>query len=256
VSEITKELLICLVGAHFVGDFYFQTKKDAENKKHPLVLAKHVAIVTALSYLFCGAWQRWEIVAAIFVSHFLIDFTKVSLARGKLYALLIDQIVHMVVLIAIALALPRSGPVILFWKELLGEDYLKLLVILSGMVISVKGGSVIISPAVRGFQQQLDQRRQDLEPGAAGTIYLERRGFENGGRMIGQLERALIFLFIIVGQPVAIGFLIMAKSILRFGEIKDHDNRMEAEYIIIGTLLSFLYAILVAYAARYMLGVV
>jgi len=31
------------------------------------------------------------------------------------------------------------------------------------------------------------------------------RGFENGGRIIGQLERALIFLFVIVNQPSAIG---------------------------------------------------
>ena len=72
--------------------------------------------------------------------------------------------------------------------------------------------------------------------------------------MIGQLERALILLFVLVGEPAAIGFLIAAKSVLRFGEVKEPRNRMEAEYIIIGTLASFLFGLLVAYPTRYLLS--
>ncbi len=39
------------------------------------------------------------------------------------------------------------------------------------------------------------------------------------------------------------GFFIAAKSIFRFGELKDHENRMEAEYITIGTMLSFSWGV-------------
>lgn len=53
-------------------------------------------------------------------------------------------------------------------------------------------------------------------------------------------------MFILIDQPTSIGFLIAAKSILRFGEIKDTSQRKVAEYIIIGTFLSFGWAILVA----------
>ncbi len=74
--------------------------------------------------------------------------------------------------------------------------------------------------------------------------------------MIGQLERALIFLFVFVNQSAGIGFLIAAKSVFRFGEIKDHKHRMEAEYIIIGTLMSFGYGILVAYATKFFMKLV
>jgi hypothetical protein len=49
--------------------------------------------------------------------------------------------------------------------------------------------------------------------------------------------------------------LIAAKSILRFGEIKDNENRKQAEYIIIGTFASFLYAIVVSLAVRSLLQV-
>jgi len=42
----------------------------------------------------------------------------------------------------------------------------------------------------------------------------------------------------------AIGFLIAAKSILRFVDISNHNNRKQAEFILIGTMLSFIIAIL------------
>ena len=40
-----------------------------------------------------------------------------------------------------------------------------------------------------------------------------------GGRLIGRLERAMILMLVLAGQPDGIGFLIAAKSILRFNEL-------------------------------------
>jgi len=68
-----------------------------------------------------------------------------------------------------------------------------------------------------------------------------------GGRCIGQLELALSCLFII-DQPAGIGFLVAAKSILRFEEAK---NQKLAEYVLIGTLLSFSLAIALAEATKW-----
>jgi hypothetical protein len=53
-------------------------------------------------------------------------------------------------------------------------------------------------------------------------------------------------------KPGAIGFLIAAKSILRFGELRDH--RKEAEYVIIGTMWSFACGLVVALATRAVLA--
>ncbi len=77
---------------------------------------------------------------------------------------------------------------------------------------------------------------------------LELDGLNNGGKIIGQLERTLIFLLIFIGQPAGIGFLVAAKSILRFQESKDQKI---AEYVLIGTLLSFSLAIAIAAVTKW-----
>jgi len=97
-----------------------------------------------------------------------------------------------------------------------------------------------IELAVKPFTDQM--KKEDLI-----------NGFEKGGKVIGYLERSLIFLFIFIGQPMGVGLLITAKSILRFGEIKDRENRMEAEYIIIGNLMSFGYGMFIAYLTKFFL---
>ena len=71
-------------------------------------------------------------------------------------------------------------------------------------------------------------------------------GLPNGGRMIGLMERALIVLMVLVDQPAAIGFLIAAKSILRFDMASE--SRAAGEYVIIGTLASFAWALVAAFA--------
>lgn len=95
-------------------------------------------------------------------------------------------------------------------------------------------------------QQLLCQKPDNLPQVQKLAILPVQNGFENGGKVIGYLERLLIFVFIAMGQYAGIGFLVAAKSIFRFGEFKDSENRMEAEYIIIGTFLSFLYAIVIS----------
>ena len=61
----------------------------------------------------------------------------------------------------------------------------------------------------------------------------------HAGQLIGILERWLILVFILIGHYEVIGFLIAAKSIIRFGE-KDHDK---TEYFLAGTLLSIAIAV-------------
>lgn len=78
---------------------------------------------------------------------------------------------------------------------------------------------------------------------------LTRQSLPGGGQMIGILERGLIFGLMIAGLPAGIGFLIAAKSVLRFETIQsggEDDSRQMAEYVIIGTLASFAWALAVS----------
>ena len=69
MNEIARQLLVCLVAAHFIGDFILQGGKEAVSKLNIFVLLRHSFIVAALSYAICGSWTRWEIPIIIFVTH-------------------------------------------------------------------------------------------------------------------------------------------------------------------------------------------
>ena len=69
---------------------------------------------------------------------------------------------------------------------------------------------------------------------------------KNAGALIGNLERILTIVFVLLGQFEAIGFIVAAKSILRF---KDTDTA-KTEYVLAGTFLSFVIAILCGLMAR------
>ena len=74
-------------------------------------------------------------------------------------------------------------------------------------------------------------------------------GLKRGGFWIGCLERVLIVAFMMLGEYEAIGFLVTAKSILRFGA--SSTNRALSEYIILGTLLSIVFALPFGGVARW-----
>ena len=73
----------------------------------------------------------------------------------------------------------------------------------------------------------------------------------NRGRLIGLLERLLIFFLVLQQQYTALGFVLTAKSIARFKEL---ENRDFAEYFLIGTLLSIVIAGSIALVTRALLS--
>lgn len=104
-----------------------------------------------------------------------------------------------------------------------------------GLILTVRGSGFLIEK----FANRLIQQSQ-----------LEIDGLIDGGKWIGLFERALIFLLIFIDQPAGIGFLVAAKSILRF---KESRQQKLAEYVLIGTLLSFSLAIALSYLTKWAL---
>ena len=74
---------------------------------------------------------------------------------------------------------------------------------------------------------------------------------QNAGNYIGILERLFVFYFVISGHYEAVGFLLAAKSIFRFGDLKEAKDRKLTEYVLIGTLLSFGIAFLIGLLTSY-----
>lgn len=248
-------LFTALFAAHLLGDFVLQTRSDVQNKLMPGVFFKHIFILTALSYLLCGLWDNWFIPAGILLSHLMLDYTKEKFFvkkefshRKRFAVFLTDQSLHIlsVVLIAHYTLVYFTAPgQQIYWIDKFDMSYITILIILSGTVLITRTGGIIIDIFAEPYLQQMQST------GSEPKLY---RGFKNGGRIIGYLERLIIFIFILTGNLAGIGFLIAAKSIFRFGEISRPENRMETEYIIIGTLYSFSWAILIGHLTKFVIG--
>ena len=123
----------------------------------------------------------------------------------------------------------------------------KVLIIMLGAFLLTLPVGALIDWLLKPFQKQMNKR---FRPNSLRPV----SGLKEGGRIIGYLERLLIYVFILSGQFAGVGFLVAAKSIFRFGELKESENRKQAEYIIIGTFTSFLLAILVSLGVQALLG--
>jgi hydroxymethylpyrimidine pyrophosphatase-like HAD family hydrolase len=71
------------------------------------------------------------------------------------------------------------------------------------------------------------------------------------GQIIGFLERLFIFWFVYIDKWEGIGFLIAAKSILRFNNKDEKKETAHTEYVLVGTLVSVGYAIVLSMLYRY-----
>ncbi len=122
----------------------------------------------------------------------------------------------------------------------MGSDtFLQAAIILVGLAVATYGGGPVMKLILRACPP----------PPELGDAL-------KGSYMIGYLERFLIFVMVITDNVSAVGFLITAKSIFRFGEITKPEHRQIAEYVLLGTLASFSYGMAVSFVARCLLRMV
>ena len=106
----------------------------------------------------------------------------------------------------------------------------------------VSGRGVVLIRSVLELSSLQMRRDEDR---TAGAIDVAR------GRAIGSLERALALTLVLLGEYGAVGWIIAAKSLARF---KALEEREFAEYFLVGTLASFLLAVLAGVGLRVLLN--
>lgn len=228
-------ILFQWIFAHLFGDFVLQTKKMISHKKRlkakSWVLYIHCLLHGALIYIFSPDKSLWLIPVIVAATHFCIDLWKLSI-KETFAAFLIDQALHIIVLIVLWSIYYQSSS---WWQQqiLQVKTNTNLWLILSAYLFIIFPLAFIL-----GFATQ--KWRQDLET----NINRSAISLSEAGKWIGIFERILVLTFVITNHFEGIGFLIAAKSILRFSDIKDAGMRKEAEYILIGTLMSFSASIL------------
>jgi hypothetical protein len=223
-----KELLLLQFIAHLCLDYFFQTNKLAVQKntigfRSPF-LYWHGLLCFMLAWVFSLQWEFVWAAALIAISHFLIDGFKRFLINSRRlgrYAFFIDQALHLVILVVVVFLYEKINGISPAFEITLR---LKYLLIITGYLVCLKPSNIFIREVFQATEIQVSSDNE----------------MPNAGKVIGVLERILTLTLILVSQYSAVGFLIAAKSILRYG----NNETLKTEYVLIGTMLSFGIAVI------------
>ncbi|WP_371193099.1 DUF3307 domain-containing protein [Glaciecola sp. SC05] len=245
---MTLFLLLLLV--HLVADFYLQRKAWIESKikykEKSIGLFKHILTHLGLNavvlYAFLGISPAFFAVLAIIVlTHYAIDIWK-TYQGFYLKSFLMDQCAHIFILALVSAYIAQ--PDLQKWHGVATEfTELKHLIVLAVFLFAWKPLSLIIQLILSPYTKEMQQN--DKNP-----------GLPYAGEWIGILERFLVIIFVMLGQFAGIGFLLAAKSVFRFGDMRREQDRKLTEYIMLGTLFSVTLAILLGLLASYAIGLV
>lgn len=224
-------LLLKFILAHIIGDFFLQTSRVVEQKNRKKWASPQLylhGIIHFILILIIAGIGYWIAAIIIAVFHIAIDGLKVTFQneRNSRRLFFIDQAVHILVLIAVWYAILPARPS--FTVAL--NSYSTAVVI--AYLFLTRPTAIIIAQALSHWTDVIIQD---------GEI---EKSLPKAGWYIGNLERIMVLTFVLIGQWGAIGFLMAAKSIFRFGDLTRAKDRKLTEYILIGTFLSFGIAIL------------
>jgi hypothetical protein len=222
-------LLILQFTAHLLADFNLQPQTWCNIKNNSKLIGNvhfyHIAVVFICSLIFSFSVSFWW--AALFIAfcHFVLDVTKSYLFRKGIrenYLFFLDQTLHLAVITATVYVFTQKEPI-----QFPPFVTLNTVFMLFAIIASSKSSNIFIKKYME----------------ANNIVASDKENSDNllkAGRVIGFLERFVSFILISFDQFAAVGFIIAAKSILRF---KDTDTA-KTEYLLIGSLLSFGIAIL------------
>jgi hypothetical protein len=144
------------------------------------------------------------------ISHYAIDVLKIYLekAANSRYLFSLDQLAHITVILGFTyFYYPKE---LSFRFQLSQHAWLLALSIL----LLTYGVSVFIKVIMSKWDLPEDSDQDSLS---------------KAGKYIGILERLFVFSFVILGEWQAIGFLIAAKSVFRFGDLSRAKDRKLTE---------------------------
>ena len=229
--------LLLQIIAHTISDFYLQNNKSCADKakngfKSP-TLYIHVLITFVFSWILSFSFNFWWVALIIAASHLLVDAMKCYASKCK-GIFFMDQLAHLIVIVAVCYLWNGDLPDCVSGVE---EEYIALLL---GLLICLKPSNIIIKEIFKAASIKVNKGSDDDDA----------EDLPNAGKLIGVVERLLSLVFVLLGQYEAVGFIIAAKSLLRFAE----GDKAKSEYVLIGTLLSFSMAIFVGVAIKLFYG--
>ena len=246
---LSLNLLLRLLFAHILMDFLLQSSKMVQRKQKGTL---QIQILSNLAHSALHAMASYLVV--IFISHFSIDFFLKREGREKnkannkkqdksLNIFLLDQLLHISVLVILWLATTQQFGVISKWLTTL-TDSNQIWKYLIAYLLVLSPMSILIKMFIKKWEHGVNKQKNVQQ------INVEEQGLNQAGQWIGYMERILVLTFVFLGYWAAIGFLLAAKSIFRYGNLKENQDIRMTEYVLIGTLSSFAAAILIGLLFR------
>lgn len=250
-------LLIWLLVVHLVADFPLQplswVKDKTQNRSRSRFLLLHAllhgalaAFVISVFGLLHGRLSSLDVLSTLLIisiSHYLIDLMKVTwLTRmNPVGSLLLDQSLHLAVILCLWLYLSPNAGILLYtaWQQMSGWQ-LSLMLVAYLLIYTPMG--ILIGQLLAHWAPQMPL-----------SAKADNDSLLRAGKQIGYLERTLILTFVLIGQIPAIGFLLAAKSIFRFGDLRQTGDKMRTEYVLLGTLFSFTLTIMLGLLVKKLL---
>lgn len=252
--------------AHLLADFLFQPDsliklKESNHKKgmfwnKGIFWHSLIQFGTMLILLLIYAELRIETLLAalcVFVCHYLIDRFKFQCKNNEIWKFVLDQLLHAGViyltlwgfqlvtpvqeLAAYLVAFGRKAiPISLRSKFLLEGIALIGLILVSGQFIKIVLDKLKLNPFVAKLSYPISHTTSSTIKQKRTPDKLEPRT----GLYIGWTERALIGIFMLLKIYTGLALLATLKTLARFKQL---ENRANAEYFILGSLLSILLGV-------------
>lgn len=232
-----KEYCILLLLGHILADFYTQTAKIAEKKKlkikwvffHGLFYFLTLIVVSipviSINILILNV--------AASILHLFIDTAKFFYLKKKKEessaVFVTDQILHIMCLIGLSYIWTKNNfqikeiPVFEDFFRTSGIPEILICKWILGILIVHKPANILIQNLIGPYKPKME--KDEIKPKD-----------NNVGRVIGTVERIIMFMLIYMNQYSAIGLVLTAKSIARYERISKDEKF--AEYYLLGTLIS------------------
>ena len=245
LGDKSEMLLILLLVGHVLADFLVQTEGVAARKETSVrALLEHGfwTFVTHLAVL--PPFMSWTVgaaVAVLAVVHTVIDALRIHVEGewGKtLGAFFLDQGLHVAAALAVFVFLRKAGAhrnIIAPYPAVWLTPLRIAVVLFAGYVLNARAGSMVVRKLLQRFLE------------AAPTSAPDGPDFDKMGRVIGYLERFLMFTLVVLNQWIALGIVVAVKSLrLATGDESEAVNC----YRIIGTFASILVAVVTGIIVR------
>ncbi len=214
-------LLLQLILSHLLGDFVCQTKRWKRKKEAGKLRTPYFYVhITIYGILALALTCNWPVALLILAFHTGAELLRLYVRKVTYQRVWFwyDQLLHLVIIATIAGI--ASGHALADVARWAGDVFPEIVAI----VFLTVPASVMVEHTISRWKPQVKEN--------------ESASLERAGAYIGVLERLFVFGFVISGQWSAVGFLLAAKSVFRFGDLKDAKDRKLTEYILIGTLMS------------------